>query len=286
MRRILFEIPIYFFHKNIPIYSYGFMLMVAFLVSIAIARRRARKEGVDPNIITDLGMYLIFAGIVGARFFFVLQFYDNYKNNVLDIFKIYEGGLVYYGGLFAAVITLLVFVKKRKVSALKIFDIVAPSTALGLAFGRIGCFLNGCCFGRISYNIPWSICFPRTVDKHGIVDGSPAFIHHYQDGLIQLSDLHSLPVHPAQLYAFFSNIALFFILNSFFKYRRKNGEILLLFGMIYPIIRFCMESLRGDNQLYFNCFTIAQIISIIVFVVSTGFFIWLRTKNQVKTSAL
>lgn len=74
MRRILFEIPIYFFHKNIPIYSYGFMLMVAFLVSIAIARRRARKEGVDPNIITDLGMYLIFAGIVGARFFLYYSF--------------------------------------------------------------------------------------------------------------------------------------------------------------------------------------------------------------------
>ncbi|MCF6150112.1 MAG: prolipoprotein diacylglyceryl transferase [Candidatus Kuenenia sp.] len=280
MRRILFEVPIPFFHKSIPIYSYGFMLMVAFLVSIAVARWRAKKEGIEPNIITDLGMYLIFAGILGARLFFIIQFYDDYKNNLLGIFKIYEGGLVYYGGLFAAAIMLFVFVKKRKLSVLKVVDIVAPSAALGLAFGRIGCFLNGCCFGKVALNVPWAICFPRTVDKHGIVDGSPAFIHHYQHGLVQLADLHSLPVHPAQLYAFFSNIALFFILNIFFKFRKRDGEILLLFGMIYSVIRFCMESLRGDNQLYFNCFTIAQIISIIVFVVSTGFFIWLRTKNQ------
>ena len=286
MRRILFEIPIPFFHSHLPIYSYGFMLMVAFLVSIAVARWRAKKEGIKPDTITDLGIYLIFAGIVGARLFFVIQFYEDYKNNLTGIFKIYEGGLVYYGGLFSAIIMLLVFVKKRSLSVLKVLDIVAPSTALGLAIGRIGCFLNGCCFGKVSLDIPWAVCFPRTVDKQGIVDGSPPFIHHFQHGLVQLSDLHSLPVHPAQLYAFFSNIALFFILNSFFRFRKRNGEILLLFGMVYPIIRFCMEGLRGDNPLYFNSFTISQIISIIVFVISTCIFIWLRTKNQEKTSAM
>lgn len=286
MRRILFEIPIPFFSQNIPIYSYGFMLMVAFLVSIAVARWRAKKEGIDPNAITDLGMYLIFAGIAGARLFFVIQFYEDYKNNLLNIFKIYEGGLVYYGGLFAAIIMLLVFVRKRKLPVLKVIDIIVPSTALGLAFGRIGCFLNGCCFGKISLNLPWAVRFPRTVDNQGMVDGSPVFIHHYHHGLVAFSDLHSLPVHPAQLYAFFSNIALFFILNSFFRFRKRNGEILLLFGMVYPIIRFCMEGLRGDNPLYFNSFTISQIISIIVFVISTCIFIWLRTKNQEKTSAL
>lgn len=280
MRRILFEIPIPFFSQSIPIYSYGFMLMVAFLVSIAVARWRAKKEGIDPNAITDLGIYLIFAGIAGARLFFVIQFYEDYKNNLLNIFKIYEGGLVYYGGLFAAIIMLLVFVRKRKLPVLKVIDIIVPSTALGLAFGRIGCFLNGCCFGKISLNLPWAVYFPMTVDSQGMVDGSPVFIYHYQHGLILLSDLHSLPVHPVQLYAFFSNIALFFILNSFFRFRKRNGEIVLLFGMVYPIIRFCMEALRGDNQLYFNCFTIAQIISIILFAVSTTIFVLLRIKTS------
>ena len=112
-----------------------------------------------------------------------------------------------------------------------------------------------------------------------MVDGSPAFLHQYELGLIHLSDTHALPVHPTQLYSFLSDIALFFILSAFFKYRKRDGEVLLLFGIIYPVIRFCMEILRGDNPLFFNLFTIAQIISIAMFVVSTILFTIFRLKT-------
>ncbi|MFN3533420.1 MAG: prolipoprotein diacylglyceryl transferase [Candidatus Brocadia sp.] len=270
MRRILFEIPLFFF--QIPIYSYGFMLMVAFLVAITVARWRARKEGIDPNKITDIGIYLVCAGIFGARLFFIIQFFEDYKNNLLSIFKIYEGGLVYYGGLFAGIVTLLVYVKKQQLPFLKIIDILMPSAALGLGFGRIGCFLNGCCFGKVAPHIPWAIQFPRTLDKTGMVDGSPAFIHQYELGLVHLSDTHSLPVHPTQFYSFLADVALFFILSAFFKYRKRDGEVLLLFGILYPIIRFCMEALRDDNPLFFGFFTIAQIISIAMFLISISLF--------------
>ncbi|MEK6635239.1 MAG: prolipoprotein diacylglyceryl transferase [Planctomycetota bacterium] len=279
MRKVLFEIPLPFLQKCIPIYSYGLMLMVAFLVAVAIARWRAKKEGINPNKITDLSIYIVFAGILGARIFFIIQFFDDYKDNLLTIFKIYEGGLVYYGGLFAAIITLFVYVKKHRLPFLKLIDIVTPSTALGLGLGRIGCFLNGCCFGKLAPHIPWAIQFPRTMDKTGMVDGSPAFLHQYELGLIHLSDTHALPVHPTQLYSFLSDIALFFILSAFFKYRKRDGEVLLLFGIIYPVIRFCMEILRGDNPLFFNLFTIAQIISIAMFVVSTILFTIFRLKT-------
>ncbi|MEP9410839.1 MAG: prolipoprotein diacylglyceryl transferase [Candidatus Brocadia sp.] len=278
MRRILFEIPLPFLQKNIPIYSYGFMLMVAFLVAITIARWRARKEGIDPNKITDLGIYLVCAGIFGARLFFVIQFFEDYKNNFLSIFKIYEGGLVYYGGLFAGIVTLFVYVKRHKLPFLKVIDMLMPSAALGLGFGRIGCFLNGCCFGKVASHIPWAVRFPRTLDKTGMVDGSPAFIHQYELGLVHLSDAHTLPIHPTQLYSFLSDVALFFILSAFFKYRKRDGEVLLLFGILYPIIRFCMEAFRDDNPLFFGLFTIAQIISIGMFVVSTSLFTISRLK--------
>jgi len=279
MKRILVEIPIPFLQKSIPIYSYGFMLMVAFIVSIFVARWRAKREGIEPNIITDLAIYLIFAGIIGARVFFVVQFFEDYRDNLLDIFKIYEGGLVYYGGLFAAIITLYIFVKQKHLSVLKVIDIIVPSGVLGLAFGRIGCFLNGCCFGKVAPHTPWAVCFPKTINKAGIINGSPAFLHQYKDGVIQISAAHTLPVHPAQLYAFLANLALFFILSFFFRYRKRHGEILLLFGMMYPVIRYCMEMLRGDNPTYFNHFTIAQIISIIIFVISTTLFIIIRRKK-------
>lgn len=278
MRKILFEIPLPFFQRNIPIYSYGFMLMVAFLVAISIARWRARKEGIDPNKITDLGIYLVCAGILGARLFFIIQFFDDYKNNLFSIFKIYEGGLVYYGGLFTGIITLFLYVKKHHLPFLKIIDVVIPSAALGLGFGRIGCFLNGCCFGKIAPHMPWAMQFPRTLDKTGMVDGSPAFLHQYELGLVHLSDMHTLPIHPTQLYSFLSDVALFFILSAFFRFRNRNGEVLLLFGIIYSVIRFCMELLRGDNPLLFNFFTVAQIISIGMFIVSTSLFTLSRFK--------
>lgn len=282
MRKILFEIPLPFFQRHIPIYSYGFMLMVAFLVAISIARWRARKEGIDPNKITDLGIYMVCAGILGARLFFIIQFFDDYKNNLFSIFKVYEGGLVYYGGLFAGIITLYLYTKKHHLPFLKIIDIITPSAALGLGFGRIGCFLNGCCFGKIAPHVPWAMQFPRTLDKTGMVNGSPAFLHQYELGLVHLSDLHTLPIHPTQLYSFLSDVALFFILSAFFRFRKRSGEVLLLFGILYSIIRFCMELLRGDNSLFFNFFTVAQIISIVMFVVSTSLFTLSRFKTVIQ----
>ncbi|MBE7444143.1 MAG: prolipoprotein diacylglyceryl transferase [Planctomycetia bacterium] len=279
MRKILFEIPLPFFQRHIPIYSYGFMLMIAFLVAISIARWRARKEGIDPNKITDLGIYMVCAGILGARLFSIIQFFDDYKNNLFSIFKIYEGGLVYYGGLFAGIVTLYLYVKKHHLPFLKIIDAVTPSAALGLGFGRIGCFMNGCCFGKIAPHVPWAMQFPRTLDKTGMVDGSPAFLHQYELGLVHLSDLHSLPIHPTQLYSFLSDVVLFFILSAFFRFRKRNGEVLLLFGIIYSVIRFCMELLRGDNPMFFNLFTVAQIISIGMFIVSTSLFTVSRFKT-------
>lgn len=278
MRRILFEIPLPFLQKSIPIYAYGFMLMVAFLAAVAVARRRARREGIDPNKITDLAIYVLCAAIVGARLFFIVQFFESYKNDLFSIFKIYEGGLVYYGGLFAGFITLSVLIKKYRLPFLKLFDVIAPSVALGLGFGRIGCFLNGCCFGKIAEHIPWAVQFPRTLDKTGMVDGSPVFLHHYELGLTHLSDTYTLPVHPTQLYSSFLNIALFFVLSVYFKYRKRDGEVLFLFGIIYPVIRFWMESLRADNPLLFGYLTIAQIISIFMFVTSLTFFITFRLK--------
>ena len=278
MRRILFEIPLPFLHKSFPVYSYGFMLMVAFFAAITIARWRARKEGLDPNKITDLGIYIVCAGILGARVFYVIQYFENYRDNLFSIFKVYEGGLVYYGGLFAAIVTLFVFARKHHLSFFNILDIVTPSTILGLGFGRIGCFLNGCCFGKVAPHLTWAVQFPRTMDKTGIIDGSPAFLHQYELGLVHLADTHALPIHPTQLYSFLSDVALFFILSVFFKYRKRNGEVFLLFGIGYPIIRFCMELLRNDTPLFFNLFTIAQIISISMFVVFAPLFVISRIK--------
>ncbi len=277
MHRTLFEIPIPFLGKMVPIHSYGFMMAVGFFVAVFAARWRAKKEGMDPGLMSDLGIYVICSGIVGARLFFVIQNFDEYKNNLIDVFKVYEGGLVFYGSLIGVVLFFVVFVRRKKIDFLKTMDVIFPSATIGLAFGRIGCFLNGCCYGDVAGS--WSFCavrFPKTSDVFERINGSPVFLRHYEKGLVDLADNHSLPVHPTQLYAFFSCVLIFFILNTFWKYRKRDGEVMLLFGVIYSIYRFCIEFVRDDNPPLFDSLTISQNISIFVFVISATFFVLRR----------
>ena len=278
MRRTLLEIPIPFLHINIPIYSYGFMLMIAFLTGVYIARRKAASECLDPNIISDISIYTIISALVGARFFFVIQNFSDYKNNPLDIFKIYQGGLVYYGGLIAVTASLLVFSRLKRIPFLKLMDFIVLATSLGLVFGRIGCFLNGCCYGKPS-NLPWAVRFPRTVDVEGFISGSPAFLHHYEQGLVKLTDTCSLYIHPTQLYSSLLDLGIFFILYVFFNRRKWDGEVMMLFGMLYAPVRFLIELLRADNPHIIYGLTISQVISVVFFIVTTGIFVAGRLKK-------
>ncbi|TDE63599.1 MAG: prolipoprotein diacylglyceryl transferase, partial [Candidatus Scalindua sp. AMX11] len=268
MLRTLFYIPIPFVDKTIPVYAYGFMLMIGFIVALYAARLRAKREGLKPDHISDLGIYLIFAGIAGGRVFYVIQNFDLYKGNLVDILKIYHGGLVFYGGFLAATIALIVIVRLRKLPLLLTFDIIAPSIAMGLFFGRIGCFLNGCCWGDVcDPDLWWAVTFPKSVDLNNMIDGSPAFVDHLEKGLINVSDGNSLPIHPTQIYSALGNLAIFFMTTAFFKYRKRDGEIVILFCILYSILRFCMEILRDDNPPLFDGLTISQNISVLVFVV-------------------
>lgn len=279
MKRTLLEIPIPFLHINIPIYSYGFMLMIAFLAGLYIARRKAASERLDPNTISDISIYTIISAIIGARLFFVVQNFGDYKNNLLDIFKIYQGGLVYYGGLIAVVVALLVFSRVKRIPLLKLLDTVVLATSLGLVFGRIGCFLNGCCYGKLS-NLPWAVRFPRTVDAQGFIDGSPVFLHHYEQGLIKLTDAYSLYVHPTQLYSSLLDLGIFFILYAFSDRFKKDGQTTLLFLLLYAPIRFCLELLRTDNPPIILGLTISQCISVVVIIIVSGIFIAGRIKKH------
>ncbi|MCP4266683.1 MAG: prolipoprotein diacylglyceryl transferase [Candidatus Brocadiaceae bacterium] len=284
MIRTLFEIPIPFSGITIPIYAYGFMLMVGFLVTIYVARKKAKAEGLDPEIISNMGLYTIFAGILGGRTFYVIQNFGTYKHNILDAFKVYEGGLVFYGGLMASIAAIVIYSKVRKISVLKTIDIIAFAFALGVACGRIGCFLNGCCWGDIcSSGIPWAVSFPKSVDINNMIDGSPAFLHHLAKGLVETSDGHSLPIHPTQIYSALGNISIFFIIKGFFKYRKRDGEVTLMFCALYSIMRFTVEIFRDDNLPLFDGLTISQNVSILVLLASIALIVIGRTRLKGQT---
>lgn len=285
MIRTLFVIPIPFTDISIPIYAYGFMLMVGFLVVVFVARIKAKSEGLNSEDISNLGIYTIFVGILGGRTFYVIQNLGSYKHNILDIFKIYEGGLVFYGGLLASIAAVIVYTKIRNLPVLKTIDIIAYAFALGIIFGRIGCFLNGCCWGDVcSPDLPWAVTFPKSVDANSIIDGSPAFLHHLGLGLVSVSDSSSLPIHPTQIYSALGNLSIFFIINAFFKHRRRDGEITLMFCALYSVMRFTIEIFRDDNPPLFDGMTISQNASILVLAASVTLFIIGRVKLRRTTS--
>ncbi len=180
MRQVLFWIPLRsvlpglpsWFPDSVPIYGYGMMLFLAFVVTSWYASRRARKEGINPQHLQDLALWLFVTGIAGARITYMIQ----YHVPIWDFFKIWQGGLVFYGSMIGGVIgffaVYFLIIRKHNLSVLKLADIIAPCIAIGLALGRVGCLLNGCCWGHVDTNVPCpAITFPLSAPAfHALVD--------------------------------------------------------------------------------------------------------------------
>jgi phosphatidylglycerol:prolipoprotein diacylglycerol transferase len=234
------------------------MFALAFVLGLILAQARARKQGIDPNKILDLVFSILVSSIIGARAFFVAINWQYYKANPLDIFKVWEGGLVFYGGFILAFCVAFWFMRKNGLPAWKIADIISPSAALGIALGRIGCFLNGCCYGRVSE--AWGVSFPAR-------DNPPAFAQQVADGLIPSYAVCSLPVLPAQLYAALHGLLIFAALLALEKYKKFDGFLFWVFVLLYGLGRFFIESIRYyETSFMIGSFTVSQVISAALFV--------------------
>ncbi len=177
MQQILFEIPLHSWFGigwDIPIHGYGFMLFVTFIGCTYLATRLAKRQGIPAEMIQDLAIYLFVFGIVGARITFVLRNFHKFTN-FFQVFKIWDGGLVFYGsaigGLVGYIVAYRVLMKKRGVSFWKMADVVAPCVALGLCLGRIGCLLNGCCYGGVVSGDCPAIHFPLPSEPRYVLVG-------------------------------------------------------------------------------------------------------------------
>ncbi len=176
--------------RGLPIRSYGMMMLLAVVSGTALAAWRAKRAGLEPDLIYSLAFWTFVPGIVGARAFYVIEYWDDkywpiYQMHGLQSFlgslvNVAEGGLVVYGSFFGAAVGFIAFVRKYKLPVLALGDLVAPSLLLGLALGRFGCLLNGCCFGG-TCEYPWAVTFPS---------GSPPHVQQAQRGQIPLHGLH------------------------------------------------------------------------------------------------
>jgi len=265
---VLFKIA----RLNFELRSFGLMVAIAFLAGTLTASLRSRRAGIKPEHILDLAVYLIVSGVLGARLLYVVQNWSELEH-WWEIFFVWRGGLVFYGGFIAAALAAVIFASLKKIPLLPLLDTVAPSVALGLFFGRIGCFLNGCCFGRPT-DLPWGVVFPPG-----------AFVYTSSIYLSAAGEpiTYPTPVHPTQLYSLALALAMYVLLEwAFRKKRTFDGRIALLFGFIYPVSRFMVEFFRGDNPRVFLGMTISQNLSAVYFVFNFFLFLHLRARKREK----
>lgn len=246
------------------IYSYGVMFALAVVAGTYLAEKKSRKQGFPKDTIVDLSLWLLVSSVAGARILFVAANWDYYRGNILEIFKIWEGGLVYYGGLILGIFTAVYFLKRRKLPLWKVADILAPSVALSEAIGRIGCFLNGCCYGRISER--WGVCFPAAGNP-------PVFDQQMASGLLAPEARFSLPVIPTQLYSAAASLAIFVILIKAERYKKFDGFLFWAFIFLYALSRLIIEGFRyyDTNFMLWDGITISQFISIILMIIACFF---------------
>ncbi|MCF8081747.1 MAG: prolipoprotein diacylglyceryl transferase [Deltaproteobacteria bacterium] len=207
------------------LHTYGLFVAMGFFAAIMVTLTLGKAEGLDPKQITDMGFYIILAAILGSRAMYVLMNFSHYMDRPLDSFKIWEGGLVFSGGIVAALLTVIAYVKRHRLSFLRIGDLWAPGLALGQGIGRIGCLMAGCCYGRPT-NGDWGIVFtnPRA-----------------------LAPLH-IPLHPTQIYASLSGFLLFGILLFIRKKKQFQGQVVVWFLILHSTARLFMERFRGDDR--------------------------------------
>jgi phosphatidylglycerol:prolipoprotein diacylglycerol transferase len=163
-------LPVLCDRQGLPIRGYGVMIMLAVIASVSLAAWRAKRLGLDPDLIFSLAFWMLVPGIVGARAFYVIEYWPDYWRWYTDpsgglgtflgeLINVTKGGLVVYGAFFGGVAGLLLFVRKGRLPLLALADLIAPSLVLGLAIGRIGCLMNGCCYGAVC-DYPWAVTFP------------------------------------------------------------------------------------------------------------------------------
>ncbi len=168
MRQVLFTIPIF---GGVKIFGYGAMLVLAFIGSTWLATWRARREKLDPDVILDMAFWIFFIGLVGARLFYCVQYWGRGINTLLDVVQYWKGGIVYYGGVLGGSVAFFVYRYFRPFPLRPYLDAIAPAIMVGTLFGRLGCFLNGCCYGDVC-NLPWAVSFPKFSPPLGLRDRS------------------------------------------------------------------------------------------------------------------
>lgn len=264
---------------TLPVRTYGTLMLIGFLFGVWLAARRAPLIGVDKAHCLDLGMWGVAGGVLAARLLHVAMYWSEYTpfhdgrfdaSRIGMMFKVWDGGLAFYGA-FVTVIPLAWFYCRRyKLPVLPFLDIAAPGLIAGQAFGRVGCFMYGCCYGKLT-RVPWAVSFPPETPAYAAQFGSKHF------------EPSSLPVHPTQLYAALAAALTTAFLYAYWPRRRYDGQILALMLIMAGTTRFFEELLRADEPAAFAAvpwMTLAHWFALGVCFTGVGLLFYFRQRGQ------
>ncbi|MCM8543077.1 MAG: prolipoprotein diacylglyceryl transferase [Lentisphaeraceae bacterium] len=261
---------------GLEIRSFGLMAATGLLLAFWLMRKRAIKAGQDPEVLSDVLFFSMIGSLIGARLLYVIRNYDaEFAGDFWKIFRINEGGIVFQGGFIGGLLVAWYLCKKKNFDFIIGLDIIAPCLALGHAMGRIGCFLNGCCYGGVCES-GVGVQFPKN---------SLPYMDQLSSGQLPPLAEHSLPVHPTQLYSFAANILICIILIVVTAKMKIKGQLFSLYLMIYGVWRLSIEFLRDDQDRHLGL-SVAQYIAIGQFVVGVALWIYFARKNAKKEIAL
>lgn len=229
-------------HEGVPIFGYGFMMFVGFVSASWLAAKRIQTIGQPPDMIWDMLMWALIPGLIGARVYYLVRHGSPAFSNSTGVSRLiaaialWDGGIVFYGSVIGGMAGIFAFCKLRRIPVVPVLDVLAPSLVVGEGFGRIGCFLYGCCYGG-ACDLPWAVRFPPD---------SLTFKKMVEKGLLDPQAIATGWLHPTQIYSSLAAFTMAAVLAWFFRRRPFDGAVLCLFAIIYPVSRYGIESLRDD----------------------------------------
>jgi phosphatidylglycerol---prolipoprotein diacylglyceryl transferase len=254
---------------GVPVRGYGVMLLIAATAGTWLSVVRGRRVGIDADTILAAATEVFIWGLIGARLFYVIEYHEQFfvagkhlRQTLVDILNIANGGLVVFGSLPTAAVAIWRFARRRGLPVLKLADCAAPGMLVGLAIGRIGCFLNGCCYGG-PCELPWAVSFPAGTEVAARYPLAPG--------------AESVPVHPAQLYAAIDAAILAALAVAWTPFARRDGEVFALVLTLHPISRMLLEAIRVDEPPALGTpLSISQLLSLILLALAAGLWWWIE----------
>jgi phosphatidylglycerol:prolipoprotein diacylglycerol transferase len=249
----------------LTLHTYGFLLAVAFLAGLFVVSAQAKKAGMDAARLTDMAVWLLIAGLVGAKLLLVAVDWRFYFRNPRELLSIFQSGGVFYGGLLGGIAVAIFFVWRYKLPGWATADVLAPGVVIGQAIGRLGCFAAGCCFGKPA-SVPWAVTFTDVYAARQV--GTPM----------------DTPLHPTQIYESTACFLIFFLLLWLAPRKSFHGQVVLTYAVLYSSFRFAVEFFRGDpdrGSVFGGLLSTSQLIAIVLVLAAALVFPYVRRTQKI-----